>query len=234
MKGHMINAATPSPVVTDDLAPFLACVPPESRPSLHMLLDCLRRHDLGRTFAHCVGVGTLAGGCARLMGLDRRAVAETASVGLLHDVGKIGVDRSILLKPLALDPHEFADLRRHPVHSEQLLRRMPGIIAITRCVRAHHERWDGTGYPDRLQGEQIPLTARIVTVADAFDAMTRDRIYRPAMSSADAAAELRRCSGTMFDPGILDAFLDVVAHWPHLVGSKPEDLAEMAADLLAG
>jgi HD-GYP domain-containing protein (c-di-GMP phosphodiesterase class II) len=229
----LFQGKSPDGMDNELLAPFLTALPPLARPSVAMLLDCLYRHDLGRTFAHSVGVAVYAGTCAQLMGMGHDVIEEISLAGLLHDVGKIAVERAVLLKPLPLEPAEFASLRLHPAHSEQLLRRLPGIIDITRCVRAHHERWDGTGYPDCLQGEQIPLLTRIITVADSFDAMTRDRTYRLGMPTADAIIELQAFSGRMFDPAIVEVFQDLIADRPNLVASKPEVLAPLAASLLA-
>jgi ribonuclease P protein subunit RPR2 len=126
---------------------------------------------------------------------------------LLHDVGKIGIPDSVLLKPAALTPAERSLMQTHTVLGEQML----GGVAFLRgacmaVVRSHHERWDGGGYPDRLDAENIPVGARIFAVADALDAMTSDRPYRAAGSWSDAASEIVGLSGKQFDPGVVDAF----------------------------
>jgi putative two-component system response regulator len=132
----------------------------------------------------------------------------------LHDIGKVGVSDAILRKPGPLTPGEFAEMKRHTVLGAELLAnaaaRFPEaeyLQTAIKVARHHHERFDGTGYPDGLAGEAIPLAARIVAVADAFDAMTSHRVYRQAVEPAVAAAEIVRGSAAQFDPGIVDAFL---------------------------
>jgi len=125
----------------------------------------------------------------------------------LHDIGKIGVDDAILRKTGALSAEETRAMRNHTVAGAGILETIPELRPVLSIVRSHHERWNGTGYPDGLCGEQIPLLARIVAVADAFDAMVSDRPYRQGMSTAEALAELRARSGSDFDPGCVQAFL---------------------------
>ena len=126
---------------------------------------------------------------------------------MLHDAGKIGIPDRILLKPGPLDPEEQREMERHPVIGEQLLASLPLLQGEgLRVVRSHHERWDGTGYPDGLIRDEIPIGARIYALADALDAMTDERPYRPALSWGDAVTEIRRNSGTQFDPDVVDAF----------------------------
>jgi HD-GYP domain-containing protein (c-di-GMP phosphodiesterase class II) len=123
-----------------------------------------------------------------------------------HDLGKIFVPGGVLHKPGRLTPQEWESVRRHPRAGEQLLlAAMPGTEA-ARTVCEHHERWDGGGYPAGLRGKGINAGARIVAVADAYDAMTSERAYREAMTHEEAAAELARCSGTQFDPCVVEAF----------------------------
>ena len=136
-------------------------------------------------------------------GRDRRD-AEFAA--LLHDVGKIKIPSEIINKPGKLTDDEFELIKTHTVEGERLLSQVGGLLGnVGQIVRSCHEDWDGTGYPDGLRGEDIPLVARIVRCCDAFSAMTTDRSYRKAMSVAEAIAELRRCSGTDFDPTVVDA-----------------------------
>ena len=128
---------------------------------------------------------------------------------LLHDLGKIGVPDGVLLKPGPLSAGELEQMRSHPVLGERLLATIPYLGNLARAVvGAHHERWDGTGYPKRLRGEQIPLAARIFAVADAFDAMTNDRPYRRALPVERALAEIAAEAGRHFDPALAFAFLD--------------------------
>jgi HD-GYP domain-containing protein (c-di-GMP phosphodiesterase class II) len=144
----------------------------------------------------------------RLSPQDRR---DAEFVALLHDVGKIRIPTEIINKPGALDEHERAIIEMHTIEGEQMLERVGGVLGdVGRLVRSCHERWDGAGYPDRLAGEEIPLVARIVCACDAFSAMTTDRPYRKARSHDEALAELQRCSGTQFDPTVVEALAAVV------------------------
>jgi putative nucleotidyltransferase with HDIG domain len=138
-----------------------------------------------------------------LAGEDRSFLRRGA---LLHDIGKIGVPDNILRKPAALSDAEWTTMRKHPEFGARIIAGIPFLEDVARIVRHHHERWDGTGYPDRLAGEAIPLGARVFAVADSFDAMTSDRPYRRAMSIAAACEEVLRCRGTQFDPAVVDAF----------------------------
>jgi HD-GYP domain-containing protein (c-di-GMP phosphodiesterase class II) len=147
------------------------------------------------------------------VGLDavrRRNVEFTA---LLHDVGKIRVSNEILNKPGALNAEEWSVIRRHTIEGERMLKQVGGALAnIGTLVRASHERFDGTGYPDRLAGEGIPIESRIVSICDAYNAMTTDRAYRRACGAADALKELRRHAGTQFDERLVIAFERLVAN----------------------
>ena len=160
------------------------------------------------TRTHSRRVARYAAALAGELGVGSHSVREIGFCGLLHDVGKIGIPDTVLCKAGPLCDHEMRRVRRHPVIGERilgpLLRTHPRILA---AVRWHHERFDGTGFPDGLCGEEIPLEARIVAVADAYDAMTSERPYRPALSVRCAVLELRRCSGTQFDPTCVAAFL---------------------------
>jgi HD-GYP domain-containing protein (c-di-GMP phosphodiesterase class II) len=129
---------------------------------------------------------------------------------LLHDVGKIGIRDAVLLKPGPLDVDELSEMRGHTLLGERVLHGIPYLSGTAReIVAAHHERWDGNGYPHGLKGEQIPLPARIFALVDAYDAMTSDRPYRPAMTQQDALAEIERCAATQFDPMLVGEFLSL-------------------------
>jgi HD-GYP domain-containing protein (c-di-GMP phosphodiesterase class II) len=129
---------------------------------------------------------------------------------LLHDLGKIGVPDSILLKPGPLTARERETMRDHPILGERIVARIPFLRGTARqVVAAHHERWDGTGYPRRLRALQVPKGARIFAVVDAFDAMTNERPYRAAMKVDQALAEIKRCSDSQFDPLVVEAFLSL-------------------------
>jgi HD-GYP domain-containing protein (c-di-GMP phosphodiesterase class II) len=136
---------------------------------------------------------------------DERHQIQTATP--LHDIGKIAIDDAVLRKPGRLTAEEYEQMKTHVVRGASILETIPGLRAMIPIIRNHHERWDGTGYPDHLSGEAIPLLARIVAVADAFDAMTSDRPYRQAMTPAEAFHELQDKAGTHFDPDCAAAFL---------------------------
>ncbi len=161
-----------------------------------------------QTRAHSRRVARYAAALAGELRVGGRAATEIRFAGLLHDAGKIGVPNAVLCKAGPLAEREWRRVRRHPVIGEHLLGPLlqshPRILA---AVRWHHERFDGSGFPDGLRGEEIPLEARIVAVVDAYDAMTTDRPYRRALSEQRAERELRRGSGTQFDPWCVAAFL---------------------------
>jgi diguanylate cyclase (GGDEF)-like protein len=148
---------------------------------------------------------------ARLLGLDGSDVAKIRIASELHDIGKTAIPDHILEKPGPLSDDEWAFMKQHTVVGERILTASPALAAAAPIVRASHERFDGTGYPDGLAGEAIPLTARIIAVCDSFDAMRTERCYAPALSLDEAIAELRRCSGTQFDPDVVEAFIDAFA-----------------------
>jgi two-component system cell cycle response regulator len=168
----------------------------ERRPDLH-----LRLRDIGQ----------LALAVGRELHMGPEGLDEVARAAELHDVGKIAVPDAILDKPGPLDPVEWSFMRRHPLIGERILLAAPALRPVARIVRSSHERWDGGGYPDGLRADEIPLGARVVAVCDAFDAMTTDRPYRPSMAEGEAIDELRRCSGTQFDPMVVEAFCRVIA-----------------------
>jgi HD-GYP domain-containing protein (c-di-GMP phosphodiesterase class II) len=147
--------------------------------------------------------------CDRLgLDADSRHLAELTA--RLHDVGKVEIPKEIIRKPGPLTPDERAVIETHTLVGERMLKQVGGLLEqVGELVRSCHERWDGAGYPDRLAGADIPLVARIVCACDAFSAMTTDRSYRSALSPADAVAELRRCSGTQFDPAVVGALVAV-------------------------
>lgn len=148
---------------------------------------------------------------AQKMGLPPTEVERLRIAALLHDLGKISIPDDVLLKPGKLTNEEFAVIKQHPVTGEEILRHVSLLDDERIIVRAHHERWDGEGYPDGLAGEDIPLLARIMMVADSFDAMTSDRPYRRGMSLEAAIGQLEACRNTQFDKEIVDVFLAVLA-----------------------
>ena len=162
------------------------------------------------TGSHSQRVAELAARTARRLGLPEEEVELTRLAASLHDLGKLAIPEEILRKPGPLTEPERLVLERHPQIGFRMLESL-GVDPVADWVLHHHERWDGSGYPDGLPGERIPLGARIIFVADAYDAMTSERVYRRRVAPEQAIAELRRCSGSQFDPEIVDAFADEVA-----------------------
>ena len=176
-----------------------------------LLLHDVVEEDDPYTARHTQDVVELSGRVADELRLDESERQVTELGALLHDVGKITVPKRILNKPAALDEDEWAVMRRHTVEGQRMLRRVGGLLAdVGEVVRASHERWDGTGYPDGLAGPEIPLPARIVTACDAYNAMTTDRPYRRALPREVALEEVRREAGRQFDPTVSEALLRVV------------------------
>src|SRR3954454_1869322 len=160
---------------------------------------------------HSQGVLALALDVGVELGLDAREQRELEFGALLHDIGKLKTPEEILNKPGKLDPGEWAIIKRHPEDGQAMLDRIGGVLAeVGLVVRGHHERWDGGGYPDGLVGEETPVSARIICVCDAYSAMTTNRPSRGAMPVSEALAELRNCSGTQFDPCVVEAVERVV------------------------
>jgi GAF domain-containing protein len=163
------------------------------------------------TLGHSRRVTDFAVTIARAMRLPERAIDEIRTASLLHDVGKIGIPEAILQKPGRLDPDEMRLIKMHPELGVHILQSVDDFSGIIPLVKHHHERYDGKGYPTGLAGEEIPLGARILSVADALDAMTSDRPYRSGLPTSEAVDELRRCAGTQFDPDVVDAAVDMLA-----------------------
>jgi putative nucleotidyltransferase with HDIG domain len=166
------------------------------------------------TGKHSERVTRYAYAIAQEMGCGIGQIEALRTVGHLHDIGKIGIADSILNKPAALTREEYELVRKHPVIGESIVAEL-GLSPEERAIiRHHHERWDGGGYPDGLSGQEIPLLARIVMVADAFDAMTSKRAYREAMSKSAALEELERNGGLQFDREVVSAFISAVHREP--------------------
>lgn len=156
--------------------------------------------------SHAARVGANAETVARRLGWEDDRIEALRLGAALHDVGKVNVRPEVLGKPGLLDEAELAEIRAHPVEGTWLIAGVPSLSPALPYVLFHHERWDGLGYPTRRAGTAIPLEGRILAVADAFDAMTSGRPYRPALPPDVAAAEIERCTGTQFDPEIVDGF----------------------------
>ncbi len=161
---------------------------------------------------HSDRLASLAEATCEEMALPDDVVKAIHWAALLHDIGKIGVPDEILRKPGPLTDSEWAIMKRHPVIGAKIVAPVKKLANVAPIIRAHHERYDGTGYPNGLKGEEIPIGARLLSVVDAYGAMTDDRVYRNAHSHAEAIEELQRCSGTQFDPKVVAAFLNAVEH----------------------
>ncbi|MGN6188412.1 MAG: HD domain-containing phosphohydrolase [Conexibacter sp.] len=201
------SARTSSRAQTRDVLLQLLC---EREPELHV---------------HLQGVATLAGAVGRRLGLDAEQLDEVTRAAELHDVGKIAIPDQILHKPASLDADEWELMRQHTIIGDRILGAAPAMRPVAEIVRASHERWDGAGYPDGLAGEQIPLGARIVSVCDAFHAMTTPRPYQRTLTHEEAIAELRRCAGSQFDPAVVEAFC-AIAREPRAPLDAPPAAAE--------
>ena len=164
----------------------------------------------GFTRGHADRVSRIAGAVAREMGLGERDIEQIELAALLHDIGKIGVEDRILMKPSRLDPDETELMRRHPIYGASILEPSAALRPLVPIIAAHHENFDGSGYPKGLKGEGIPLGARIILVSDAYEAMTSDRIYRKAIGHERAMEQLHKYKGIQFDPrvvGVIDQLL---------------------------
>ena len=170
---------------------------------------------------HMSEVAVLAEAIGERMRLPERRLHDLRQAAELHDVGKMAIPDAILDKPGPLTDAEWQLVREHTIVGERIVSAAPALDNIARFVRASHECFDGTGYPDRLAGEAIPLESRIVYAADAFCAMTQTRPYRPSMSVDDAVRELRRCAGTQFDPAVVDILISVVRDG---TGEDPQEI----------
>ncbi len=178
-----------------------------------VLLGVLRERE-PNLHEHLREVGRLARVVGSNLGMNAEELDELHRAAELHDIGKAAVPDTILNKPGPLEEQEWAFMRRHTLIGERILLAAPALAPAAGTVRSSHERWDGSGYPDRLRGEAIPLAARIVAVCDAFDAITSDRPYAPARTRAQAIDELRAQAGTQFDPTVVEAFLVALKQLP--------------------
>jgi diguanylate cyclase (GGDEF)-like protein len=173
----------------------------ESSRTMHALLDALSEREPGLQ-THSEGVAALAVETGRMLGLRRDELDELSRAAQLHDLGKLAVPDEILHKPGRLDEREWEFIHQHTLVGERILRASPAFRSVATVVRSSHERWDGTGYPDGLTAEEIPLASRIVCAADAYAAMISVRPYRPALEPEQALAELERGAGAQFDPTV--------------------------------
>jgi putative nucleotidyltransferase with HDIG domain len=195
--------------VNDRLLVSLRDLEEHSMGTLQALVSAVDAKD-SYTARHSLGVTEYAIATARRMGLGNDEVAVLERAGLLHDIGKIGIPESVLLKPGALSDEEYLTVKEHSDMGSRIIESIPFLRDLVGVVRHHHERWDGKGYPDGLAAEEIPRLSRILTVADAFEAMTSDRPYRRGMPVRKAREELERNNGTQFDPAAVAALLEAL------------------------
>jgi response regulator RpfG family c-di-GMP phosphodiesterase len=173
--------------------------------TLKALVQALEMRDF-ETHGHAERVVTFSLRLGHELGLTKKELRDLELGALLHDIGKIGVPDTILRKPAKLNDDEWVKMRLHPLHGQKLLRNIPFLDAASEVVVQHHEKWDGTGYPYGLRGEDINMGARIFAVVDAFDAIISDRVYRKGRSYSEALSEIQKFSGSQFDPIVVDAF----------------------------
>lgn len=164
------------------------------------------------TDTHAADVAELSRAVAVEMCCEPLNTSTISLAARLHDIGKVAVPDAILRKAGRLTEEEWATMRKHPEVGADVLRRIPSLRSCAPLVRSHHERYDGAGYPDGLVGDEIPLGARVISAADAFDAMVSGRPYREAIGRAAALAELQRCAGTQFDPRVVEAIIRLSAN----------------------
>ncbi len=172
------------------------------------VLRNLHQKDL-ETYQHSERVSKYALVIGRALGLLPEELERLRLAGLLHDIGKIAVNMAILSKPKKLEHHEMATVRNHTELGQEFLLSVPGLERYAQVARSHHERWDGSGYPDGLRDQDIALSARIVAIADAFDVMTQGRVYSKRKTSLEIANALIAERGRHFDPRVVDALLEV-------------------------
>ena len=171
-----------------------------------LLLAALYEREPG-LHSHLQGVAELAAETGRRLGLGDTELDELRRAAQLHDIGKIAIPDQIIHKPGPLDEEEWVFVRQHSVVGERILAASPALRAIGPIVRSTHERWDGSGYPDGLAGEEIPLASRIIAACDAFVAMSAERAHRPALTQVEALEQLQANAGTQFDPSVIDALV---------------------------
>ena len=184
--------------------------PSTSRQTRDILLQVLRERD-PELSEHMSAVGELSRRVGQRMKLLPEELDETVRAAELHDIGKMAIPDAILHKPGPLDEREWAFVHKHTIIGERILSAAPALVPVAKVVRSSHERWDGHGYPDGLAGEAIPIGARIVSVCDAYHAMTSARPYGSTLDADEGLTELRKAAGSEFDPRVVEALCDVIS-----------------------
>jgi putative nucleotidyltransferase with HDIG domain len=207
--GHLLMTIGAQMAVAIENARLYAVLQDSTFQTVQALATSLEAKD-NYTSGHSQRVTRYAMLIAHRLGLGQKDLENLRYASQLHDIGKIGITERILNKPDKLTDWEFAAIKDHPVIGERIINSLDFLDVVRDIIRHHHERWDGAGYPDNLAKEDIPLLARIMSIADSYDAMTTARPYRAALAPEAAAAEIKRCSGTQFDPRLVDVFLDVL------------------------
>lgn len=174
------------------------------------------------THGHSMRVTLYSLALAKKLDLPDDLLEEIETAGLLHDIGKIAIPDKILLKPGKLTDEEYNVIKMHPELGEKLVTGIEKLKLISNWLKSHHERYDGKGYPDGLRGEQIPISSRIIAIADTYDAMTSNRAYRTALSHDVAIEEIRKCSGSQFDPKLAEIFINIKEEIDN-IKSNPEE-----------
>jgi len=177
--------------------------------AVHALVSAVESND-PYTYGHSRKVNTYAVALAEAIGLSTDQVANVSTAALLHDIGKIGIPDRVLNKKEKLNEKDWKAIKTHPKLGATIIRNVPHLAPCVNIVLYHHERWDGSGYPEGLKGEQIPIEARIIAIAESFDAMTSSLPYRPALPLEETIKELRKGAGLQFDPKLVDAFIRIV------------------------
>ena len=206
------------------------CARRKERPPLIIYNECEDLAGLKRllatkdtyTEAHSQRVAEYAKNIAKEMGWKGRPISDLYKAAMLHDIGKVGISEKILNKKGKLTNEEYQKIKDHPIYSEQILRQYEMDDDLCETVRSHHERWDGHGYPDGLKEDEIPIMARIIAVADAYDAMVTARPYRKNLSIEKVMSELKNGRGTQFDPDIIDIFCKMLSTPPESFGTEPD------------